>query len=77
MTHHDREELLHKIDKALKLSALKAREIAYSTNTPLVIEEDGEIKHIKISAEDIKEYRELIKDALTLQSVDTPHSTKK
>lgn len=52
------------IEKALKRSALKAREIALQTNTPIVIEEGGEIKHLKVTEQDIKEYRESIKDAL-------------
>ncbi|WP_291329788.1 hypothetical protein [Desulfovibrio sp. UCD-KL4C] len=60
--NHD--EFKDLIEKALKRSALKAREIALLTNTPIVIEEDGEVKHIKITEQDVQEYRESIKNAL-------------
>ena len=42
------------IEKALNRSALKAREIALQTNTPIVIEEDGEVKHIKVTEQDVQ-----------------------
>ncbi len=61
---HNHDEFKNLIEKALKRSALKAREIALQTDTPIVVEEDGEVKHLKVTEQDIKEYRESIKDAL-------------
>lgn len=61
---HNHDEFKNLIEKALNRSALKAREIALQTNTPIVIEEDGEVKHIKVTEQDVQEYRESIKDAL-------------
>jgi len=64
MPFKNSEELQEKIDRALKRSALKAREVAFQTKTPLVIEEDGEVKCIEVTQQDIQEYSESIKDAL-------------
>ncbi|MDK2955796.1 MAG: hypothetical protein PWQ57_1292 [Desulfovibrionales bacterium] len=58
------EELKELIEKALKRSALKAREIALQTNTPIVIEVDGEVKEVFVTEQDVQQYREEIKDAL-------------
>jgi ribosomal protein L25 (general stress protein Ctc) len=58
------EELKELIEKALKRSALKAREVALQTNTPIVIEVDGEVKEVFVTEQDVQQYREEIKDAL-------------
>ncbi len=52
------------IDKAMKRAALRAREIAVQTNTPIVIEVDGKVKAINVTPDDVEKYKELIKDAL-------------
>lgn len=64
MAFKNHDELREKIEKALLRSGLRAREIALQTNTPLVIKEDGEIKHIMITEKDIQEFRESSKDTL-------------
>lgn len=61
---NNKKELQDKIEKALKRSALKAREVAFQTNTPLVVRVDGELQHLKVTEKDILEYRESIKDVL-------------
>jgi len=61
---NNKKELQDKIEKALKRSALKAREVAFQTNTPLVVRVDGELKHLTVTEKDILEYRESIKDVL-------------
>lgn len=61
---HNHDEYKKLIEKALNRSALKAREIALQTNTPIVIEEGGEVKHIKVTGQDVRDYRESIKDSL-------------
>lgn len=58
----NKKELQEKIKKALKRSALKARGIVFQTGTPIVVKVDGEVKHLKVTEEDIQEYRESIKD---------------
>ncbi|XXJ20817.1 hypothetical protein ACR42D_15005 [Desulfovibrio caledoniensis] len=52
------------IDNAMKRAALRAREIAVQTNTPIVIEVDGKVKAVRVTPSDVEQYRELIKDAL-------------
>ncbi|HAS88176.1 MAG TPA: hypothetical protein DCS48_02575 [Desulfovibrio sp.] len=64
MTKETNNEMLTLIEKALKRSALQARETALQTNTPIVIKVDGKVQHVKVTEQDIKEYRESIKDAL-------------
>ncbi|AGW12403.1 hypothetical protein [Megalodesulfovibrio gigas] len=64
MAVKSREEMQELIEKALKRSALKAREVAFQTNTPLVVEVDGELKHIMVTEQDIQEYRKSIENAL-------------
>lgn len=58
------EEMITLIEKGLKRAALRAREVAFATNTPIVIMVDGEVKEVMVSEQDIIEYRESIKDAL-------------
>ncbi|ACS80715.1 hypothetical protein [Maridesulfovibrio salexigens] len=64
MTKDNNNEMLTLIEKALKRSALKARETALQTNTPIVVKVDGKVQHVKVTKQDIEEYRESIKDAL-------------
>ncbi|MEF2230765.1 MAG: hypothetical protein V3571_07540, partial [Pseudodesulfovibrio sp.] len=59
-------ELRELIDKALKRSALKARELAWKTGTPLVIELDGKVQRVSVSEQDVRAYREEVKDSLRL-----------
>lgn len=65
MTQERSRELRELIEKALKRSALKARETAWRTNTPLVIEMDGKVQRISVTEQDVREFREEIKDALS------------
>lgn len=60
----DSNEMLTLIEKALKRSALKARETALQADTPIVVKVDGKVQHVKVTEQDIAEYRESIKDAL-------------
>jgi ribosomal protein L25 (general stress protein Ctc) len=64
MTHNKDNKLRLLIEKGLKRSALKAREKALQTNTPLVVEVDGELKEIKVTTQDVQNFREEIKEAL-------------
>ncbi len=64
MAHKSREEMQKLIEQGLERAALRAREIAFQTNTPLVIEEDGEVRRVWVTEEDIEAYRESIRDAL-------------
>lgn len=52
------------IDKAMKRAALRAREKAVQTNTPIVIEVNGVVKTVAVTPADVESYRETIKDAL-------------
>jgi hypothetical protein len=60
----DDKALREMIDKAMKRAALRAREKALLTNTPIVIEVDGKIQALPVTAKDVEQYRESIKDAL-------------
>lgn len=62
--HENAKDFSADIDKAMKRAALRAREIAVQTNTPIVIEVDGEVKAVRVTPSDVEKYRELIKDAL-------------
>ncbi len=58
------DELQKLIEDSLRLAALKAREVAFQTNTPIVIKIDGEVKTLKVTEQDIEEYRQSIKELL-------------
>ena len=60
----DDKTLREMIDKAMKRAALRAREKALQTNTPIVIEVDGKVQALPVTAKDVEQYRESIKDAL-------------
>lgn len=60
----DDKMLREMIDKAMKRAALRAREKALQTNTPIVIEVDGKVQALSVTAKDVEQYRESIKDAL-------------
>lgn len=64
MAIKNREEMQRLIESALKRSALRAREVAFRTGTPLVVEVDGQVRHLTITEQDIQEYRKTIRDAL-------------
>jgi hypothetical protein len=64
MAHNKDDNLRLLIEKGLKRSALKAREKALQTNTPLIVEVNGEVQEIKITMQDVQNYREEIKEAL-------------
>jgi len=48
------------IEKAMKRAALKAREVALQTKTPIIIELNGKIESIAVTHEDINEYVKFI-----------------
>lgn len=64
MAHKKDDNLRLLIEKGLKRSALKAREKALQTNTPLVVEVDGKVQEIKVTTQDVQNFREEIKEAL-------------
>lgn len=64
MNQCSHDELQSLIEKGLKRSALKAREIALQTDTPLVVEVDGKVQKIRVTTQDVEKYKEEIKDAL-------------
>ena len=64
MAQCDHDEFQTLIEKGLKRAALKAREIALQTDTPLIIEIDGKVQKVKVTQQDIEKFREEIKDAL-------------
>lgn len=64
MAQCNHDELQTLIEKGLKRSALKAREIALQTDTPLVVEIDGKVQQVKVTSEDVQKYKDEIKDAL-------------
>ena len=63
MVLKNNKEMLALIENALKRSALKARETALRTNTPIIVKVDGKVQHVKITEQDVQQYREEIKDA--------------
>ncbi len=64
MPHLTHEELLKKIDQGMHRAALRAREIALQTNTPIVIHVDGKVQEVWMTEQAIAEYREQYKDKL-------------
>jgi uncharacterized protein YabE (DUF348 family) len=48
------------IEKAMKRAALRAREIALQTKTPIIVELNGKIKSIAVTHEDVNEYIKFI-----------------
>ncbi len=64
MTRDEEKKVRELIEKGLKRAALEAREIAFRTNTPIIISVDGKVQEVMVTQEDIDAYKETIKDAL-------------
>lgn len=48
------------VPAALMRAALRAREVAHQTNTAIVYMKDGELVKEKVTAEDVRRFREAI-----------------
>ncbi len=51
---------LKDIDAAMQRAALRARQIAKRTGTPLVVGEDGRIVHVEVTDEEIASFEKKI-----------------